>query len=201
MSIDRLLPARGTSLLFGKHSSWQSNIALEVVLGHALAGGCVVWICASEHDSRQLTDNIIAWRGAREIKTGTRLRVFPLVEPDNRSLDGYLRALRAHEFPADVTLIVKDISRTTGHDACWLDTAHQLAEALETSVFTVAADASPYFDPGDVADVITRVTASLGIGARLKPLKPTGKEIILEGAEVNRVILFQEKPSLQAVGA
>ena len=71
-----IIPASGGSvLLYGRQGHYQHGVCVDLALSTALATGGPTVVLTGRDDQSQLPGLVIAWRNARNIPVGTRLRI------------------------------------------------------------------------------------------------------------------------------
>jgi hypothetical protein len=136
--IQNFPPYRGSVLLYGRPSQFQGVVAFDLACGIALAGGSVVYLTADHSETSTVTERVVAWRTARQVEVGKRLRIEAV---RIHGLTGRALLNRVHEVCRDPRLVIRDLSlRLQGFDGAdpWLADATALAAALRCAVLTVA---------------------------------------------------------------
>ena len=71
-----ILPRQaGSVLLYGRQGHYEHNVCVDLALATALATGGPTVVLTGRDDQSQLPGLVIAWRNARNIPVGTRLRI------------------------------------------------------------------------------------------------------------------------------
>jgi hypothetical protein len=136
--IAHFLPYHGSVLLYGRPSQFQSVVASDLACCVALNAGPVVYLVTDHAEANTVTERVVAWRTARQVEVGKRLRVEAV---RIHGLTGRALLNRVHEVCRDPRLVIRDLSmRLQGFDGGdpWLADATALAAALRCAVLTVA---------------------------------------------------------------
>ena len=144
--IPNILPhTAGSVLLYGKPGSCQSIVGFELAMNLAMTGRVVVYLVTGHSGEAEITSRTVAWRAARNVQIGKRLRGVAIDESDliGQPAKSYIDRI-GERAPVAPALVVRDLSLDmqpfTLGDAMalhWLNVAGSIASGLRCPLVTV----------------------------------------------------------------
>jgi hypothetical protein len=209
--VTKIIPARGHALIHGRSGSYQSNLACDLACQAALRDQ-VILLCDNDREAGYVAETALAWRVARSIPVGQRLRVHGISiqgeRLDAKSLGRHI-ATRLPDGAGFPVLIVRDLSlglQPLDAGDPWLLAAHDLAAAFDCAVLTVGHSMASLDVKAIPADVIWQATTyhdvkrQSSLNVRLTKQKPlAGETVSFHGFEAHRIIYFNQQPATEEV--
>ena len=199
--LQSFLPYRGSVILYGRASQYQHPLAFDLAAAAAFAGAAALYLCDDAHEADAISESAIAWRRARRVPEGHRLRLSGIAARDVLH-DPKKLAERIAATVKQPRLLVRDLSlRMAPLDPAdpWLPIAGNLAQSFDCPVLTVAhVGALGQFDLRGIGDVEVWHCATFhdkarqsALNVRLQRQKPLSADVIdLHGQEHGRIVIF-----------